>query len=251
MKAVILAAGQGTRMGSETEDKPKCMITYKGKPLINYTIETMRACGIDDIIIIDGYKSKVLQSYLSNDNVRFITNKEFYKTNMVYTLFCAESEMDDDLIVSYSDIIYEKIVLNSLINNTNECVVTVDKKWLELWNIRMEDPLSDAETMKINSYGYITEIGKKPKSYEEIEGQYIGLFKLSYSSLKTIIPFYHSLNKSVQYDGKDFNNMYMTSFIQLIIDNILPVTSQIINGGWLEFDKKEDLLRYEINQDLI
>ena len=43
----------------------------------------------------------------------------------------------------------------------------------------------------------------------------------------------------------------MTSFIQLIIDNILPVTSQIINGGWLEFDNKEDLLRYEINQDLI
>ena len=43
MKAIILAAGQGTRMGSETDDKPKCLIQYKGKPLINYTIETMRA----------------------------------------------------------------------------------------------------------------------------------------------------------------------------------------------------------------
>ena len=106
MKAIILAAGQGTRMGSETDDKPKCLIQYKGKPLINYTIETMRACGIKDIVIIDGYKSEVLQSYLSNDNVIFITNKEFYKTNMVYTLFCAESEMKDDFLISYSDIIY-------------------------------------------------------------------------------------------------------------------------------------------------
>ena len=150
MKAIILAAGQGTRMGSETDDKPKCLIQYKGKPLINYTIETIRTCGIKDIIIIDGYKSKVLQSYLSNNNVRFITNKEFYKTNMVYTLFCAESEMNDDLIISYGDIIYTKEVLQSLIQNNNDFVVTIDKNWLELWKLRMDDPLKDAETMKLN-----------------------------------------------------------------------------------------------------
>ena len=76
MKALILAAGQGIRMGSETEDKPKCMIIYKGKPLINYTIETMRACGINDIIIVNGYKKEVLESHLSNEGIRFITNKE-------------------------------------------------------------------------------------------------------------------------------------------------------------------------------
>ena len=83
MKAFILAAGQGTRMGSETDDKPKCMITYKGKPLIDYTIKTLQACGIEDIIIINGYKNEVLESHLSNYRIRFITNKEYYKTNMV------------------------------------------------------------------------------------------------------------------------------------------------------------------------
>ena len=225
MKAIILAAGQGTRMGSETGDKPKCLIKYKGKPLINYTIETMQACGIDDIIIIDGYKSKVLQSYLSNDNVRFITNEEFYKTNMVYTLFCAESEMNDDLIISYGDIIYTKEVLQSLIQNNNNFVVTIDKNWRELWKLRMDDPLQDAETMKIDDSDNILELGKKSKSYKEINGQYIGLFKISNSIVGKIRKFYNELDKSKYYDGKDYNNMYMTTFIQLIIDSRIRLTS--------------------------
>ena len=116
MKAIILAAGKGIRMGKETEDKPKCMIIYRGKPLIDYTIETMYACGIKDIIIVNGYKNEILESYLSNTGIRFITNKEYYKTNMVYTLFCAESEMKDDILVSYSDIIYTKEILKQLLN---------------------------------------------------------------------------------------------------------------------------------------
>ena len=250
MKAIILAAGQGTRMGSETGDKPKCLIKYRDKPLINYTIETIRTCGIKDIIIIDGYKSKVLQSYLSNNNVRFITNKEFYKTNMVYTLFCAESEMNDDLIISYGDIIYTKEVLQSLIQNNNDFVVTIDKNWRELWKLRMDDPLKDAETMKIDDSDNILELGKKSKSYKEINGQYIGLFKISNSIVGRIRKFYHELDKSKYYDGKDFNNMYMTSFIQLLINSGYPVKADIIRNGWLEFDSQNDLTVYKKQKDL-
>jgi len=251
MKAIILAAGQGTRMGSETDDKPKCMITYKGKPLIDYTIKTLQACGIEDIIIINGYKKEVLESHLSNKSIRFITNKEYYKTNMVYTLFCAESEMNDDLLISYGDIIYSKEVLGQLMKNDNDFVVTVDKNWRELWNLRMDDPLKDAETMKIDKSGNIIELGKKPKSYEEINGQYIGLLKISDSILKKIRNFYHELDRSKYYDGKDFNNMYMTSLIQLIINSISKVKADIINGGWLEFDNQKDLIKYEKNINFI
>ena len=81
MKGIILAAGQGSRMGSKTDDKPKCMITYKGKPLINYTIDAMRACGIKDIIIVNGYKKDILVSHLGNSNIRFITNANYKKKN--------------------------------------------------------------------------------------------------------------------------------------------------------------------------
>ena len=117
MKAIILAAGKGERMGTETENKPKCMIKYKGKAIIDYILEAFYSCSIDYIIIVNGYKNNILEKYLENKNVNFITNNNYNNTNMVYSLFCAEAQMTDDLIVSYSDIIYKKNVLNSLINN--------------------------------------------------------------------------------------------------------------------------------------
>ena len=251
MKVIILAAGKGTRMGSLTDKKPKCMITYKGKSLINYTIQTIRACGINEIIIIDGYNNNILKNHLLDDKIKFITNKKYSTTNMVYTLFCAESEMNDDLIISYADIIYNKEVLKNLINNNNNFVVTVDKKWLDLWKIRMDNPLLDAETMKIDKDCNIVEIGNKPKSYLDIHGQYVGLIKISNSVLKMIRRFYHKLDKTKKYDGKNFNNMYMTSFIQLIVDSGCKVKADLINGGWLEFDNQNDLNVYEDQKNLL
>jgi L-glutamine-phosphate cytidylyltransferase len=248
MKAIILAAGKGSRMDSKTENKPKCMIQYNEKEIINYILDSLTEAGIDDIIIVDGYKNYILEEHLKKSNIKFITNKNYSSTNMVYSLFCAESEMNDDIIVSYSDIIYNKKTLNKLINNKSEFSVAVDKKWLELWKLRMEDPLSDAETMKIDEYGNIIELGKKPKSYKEIQGQYIGLFKIKNRRLKEIRNFYHGLNKTDIYDGNNYNNMYMTTFIQLIIDKLLPIRAEIIEGGWLEFDTVNDINSYNLNK---
>tara|TARA_X000000368_G_C22930586_1_gene667431 strand:- start:440 stop:1048 length:609 start_codon:yes stop_codon:yes gene_type:complete len=198
-------------------------------------------------MIVNGYKKEVLESHLSNEDVRFVTNKRYEKTNMVHTLFCAESEMDDDLLISYGDIIFSKNVLKQIIKKKNSFTVTVDKNWLDLWKIRMNNPLKDAETMKIDNNGNIIELGKKPKSYSEINGQYIGLLKISNSILPKVRSFYHRLDKSSNYDGKDFENMYMTSFIQLIIDAKIKVKADIISGGWLEFDSSKDIDAYNIN----
>ena len=167
---------------------------------------------------------------------------------MVHSLFCAESKMTGDLIISYSDIIYNKQVLLELIDDENDFVVTVDKNWLELWKLRMGDPLSDAETMKITHDNFITDLGKTPNSYHEIQGQYIGLIKISKSVIGSIKEFYHSLDKKIFYDGQTFNEMYMTSFIQLIIDKVSSVKANIINGGWLEFDTENDLEVYTNNK---
>ena len=207
MKAIILAAGSGSRMGSITNEIPKCMVVYNGKPLIDYTLEALTSCGIRDVVVVVGYRGDVLAKYLTGKNVKLITNEKYAETNMVYTLFSAESEMNDDLVVSYADIIYGPEVLEQLIKNENRFVVTVDKNWRELWNIRMEDPLKDAETMKFGNNYNIVELGKKPKSYKDIQGQYIGLFKISNSFLKQVCNFHHELDKAQSYDGKDFNNM--------------------------------------------
>ncbi|MEZ4752928.1 MAG: phosphocholine cytidylyltransferase family protein [Bdellovibrionota bacterium] len=237
MKAIIVAAGQGTRLRPLTDDRPKCMVKYKGKEIIDHILETISACGIDDVTIIKGYRADVL----NKQNTKTYINENFDSTNMLSTLFCAEEEMEGDVIVSYADIVYTPEILQALIDSPHDFSVVVDTKWQELWESRMEDPLKDAETMKISSEGTIVELGKKPTSLDDIQGQYIGLFKISANAIGKVKNFYYSLDRAGTYDGKDFDNMYMTSFIQLIIDQLMSVHPVFIDGGWIEIDAPSDL----------
>ena len=164
---------------------------------------------------------------------------------MVVSLFCAENELNDDIIISYADIIYEKNVLKKLMEDSSDLAVVVDKDWERLWRVRMDDPLSDAETLKVNEQGNISELGKKPNSINDIQGQYMGLIKIKKNILKDIVAYYHSLDKNAIYDTKTFDNMFMTSFLQMIIHHRHPIKPIFINGGWLEIDSVEDLERYQ------
>jgi choline kinase len=237
VRAIILAAGEGSRLRPLTDDRPKCLVLYKGKPILDYQLEVMHECGLEDIVIIKGYKAEALQ----RPGMTYVLNPEFADTNMVYTLFCAESYFDSDLLISYGDIIYEKSILTAVLESPAEFAVAVSLNWRELWQKRMADPLSDAESMKIDQQGLITELGKKCTSYSEIQGQYMGLFKIRKSMVGEMRSVYHQLDKGAIYDGKPFQKMFMTSFIQALIDRRFPVTAVGVTGDWLEIDTVEDL----------
>ena len=246
MKMIIVAAGQGTRLRPLTDNKPKCLVEYHNKPIIDYILDVARECNIRDVAIVNGYKKQVLEKYLENRDITFFTNEKFDTTNMVSTLFNAKKFMDDDIIISYADIIYKKEILEKLIASNEDFSVVIDKDWKLLWSLRMENPLEDAETLRVVD-GNIIELGKKPGSYDDIEGQYIGLIKISKSTMTRVTAFYESLDKGELYDGQAYDNMYMTSLIQMIIDNLIDVKPVFINGGWIEIDSLEDMENYNRN----
>ncbi len=239
MKLLILAAGQGKRLRPLTNDKPKCMVRYQDKEIIKHILDATQG-KFGQIAIVGGYKIDVLKEFLKDEHVSFFENEKYASSNMVKTLMYARDFFDDDVIISYADIVYKKEVLEKLIAFRGDFGVVVDRKWKELWKQRMEDPLSDAETLKIKQ-GKIKELGKKPKSYADIQGQYIGLIKISKNFLPKMISLYDSLDKNALFDGQDFDNMYMTSFIQAICDKFDNVKPVFIDGGWVEIDAKEDL----------
>lgn len=241
MKAIILAAGQGSRLMPLTQDRPKCLVPLRGVPLLEYQLEVFRDLGVDDVVVVTGYRAESLGAY----GLRRVNNPDFMTTNMVHSLFCAESEMDQDIILSYGDIIYEARVLAALLETPGNIAVAVDKGWQSLWQLRMENVLTDAETMKLNEKGQITELGKKPKTLADIQGQYIGLIRLSRGILPEVRRFYHSLDKKALYDGKTFPQMYMTSFLQLLADKGWPLQAAFIQNGWLEVDTVRDLETYQ------
>jgi choline kinase len=243
MRAVILAAGQGARLRPLTDDRPKCMVEYQGRPLIEHVVRALRENDVSDIVAVRGYAPEALRCA----GVRFYDNPRYLETNMVRTLFCAEPELEGDVIISYSDIVYSPRVVRRLIDADADFAVVIDRDWRELWQRRMADPLKDAETLRLDERGNIVELGKKPRSYDDIEGQYIGLLKVRGRVWPELRAFYATLDRKRRYDGKDFDNMYMTSFVQAVIDRLMPVQAVPINGGWLEVDVPSDL---EISVDL-
>jgi len=239
VRVIILAAGLGSRLRPLTNNKPKCMVELRNKPLIKHQLDLFKKFGIVDVNVVTGYLDKMIDY----DVLTKFHNPFFDQTNMVNTLFCAGDLFDGeaDILISYGDIVYNESVLCAVQNSENEINVVIDKNWKEYWGARMDNPLRDAETLKIDKNDKIIEIGKKPNSYDDIEGQFIGLVKIRRDIVKNIKSYYETLDQDILYDGKDYNNMYMTSFLQLISDNKYPLSPVYIQNGWMEVDEPSDL----------
>ena len=174
-------------------------------------------------------------------------NPLYNKTNMVSTLFCARDFMmpGEDLLICYGDIVYEQGVLKSLLSGNAEINLAADRQWNRLWQLRMVGPLDDAETFRLAADGRVKELGKKPASYDDVQAQYMGLIKVRGDKVADFISHFDALDRSATYDGKDFSNMYMTSFIQNLIDSGWEVRPCLVDNGWLEIDTASELEAYQ------
>ncbi len=247
MKSIILAAGLGTRLGKYTENLPKCMLEFNGKPLIRQQVETLRKAGITDISIVSGYNAEKIQI----PGVKYYYNSDFATTNMVETLFCAEKEMDgsDDILVCYADILYEPKILQKVMESHADVGVTVDEDYWDYWSARCDEPEKDMESLIISN-GKIIELGNTKCSREEAKVRYVGLIKLSKEGIKKLQEVYHE-NRTQYYHldqpwlrSKSFKKAYMTCMLQALINAGQEVKPIIIQRGWLEFDTVEDYEKY-------
>ena len=241
-RVVILAAGQGARLRPLTDVMPKCLVSLQGKTLLERQVEVLESEGIHDIHVAGGYCVEEIRKAGYNCSV----NAQYKTTNMVETLFSALPfiQLGGDLIISYGDIVYQGNNLRKVLACPDEICIMIDINWRRYWEIRFEDPLSDAETLVFNENGYVTELGKKPDSFKRIQGQYTGLIKVRADKVKELVSFYQNLDRKKTYDGKDFSNMYMTSFLQELINSNWKVKGVFVENGWLEVDSNEDLEIY-------
>lgn len=219
------------------------MVPLLRKSLLEHQLDTIGLCGISDISLVTGYAAAALRDL----GYPCFHNPDFAHTNMVESLFAASALFDGsaDLIVAYSDIVYEPRVLRALMEAPADISTVVDVEWQALWAERMDDPRDDAETLKIAADGSLQELGRKPTDLTEIEGQYVGLTKISSAAQGGVVEFYQGLNRDATYDGQPFRNMYMTTFLQRLIDAGHSIFPAYTHGGWLEVDTVSDLQTYE------
>ncbi|MDD4941619.1 MAG: phosphocholine cytidylyltransferase family protein [Candidatus Omnitrophica bacterium] len=242
MKGIILAAGEGKRLRPFTDNNPKCLIPLEGKSILDRQIDTMRSCGIDDIVVIKGYRA----DQITRQDVRFRVNPRYDTTNMVMTLWCAEKDLCGEVVVSYGDIVYNREVLEELMKSPHDISVVADMDWLPYWTMRFSDPLSDAEAFKMDADGRIMVIGQKPEKIEDIEAGYIGLNKFSNTGLDIFKRSFVHAQRVFENNGKAwgapraFEKAYMTDMLQGLINEGNELHAVRIHGGWLEIDSYSD-----------
>lgn len=237
MKAIILAAGRGSRMKNLTDECPKCLVELRGKPLLEWQLIALREAGIKDISIVTGYKRELLADF----GLKEFNNPRWASTNMVSSLACAGEWLEaEPCIVSYSDIFYKSCAVKSLILCKALLAVTYDSNWRKLWEKRFGDPLIDAETFRLNPDGTLAEIGNKPRTIEEIEGQYMGLLRFTPEGWREVRRIRAELSQEL------CDKMHMTGTLQKVIEaGKVPVASVPYSSEWGEFDSESDIKAYE------
>jgi|SRR6056297_1788556 len=241
-KAIILAAGQGTRLRPLTDDIPKCMVRVNEKPILEWQIEVLNACGVDEITVVTGYK----EEEITDSRVKKVFNPQFESTNMVYSLMCAENDFSGDLILAYGDIIYSRQVLQSVLNNEGDIMVVSDEQWQSYWEERFDNPLSDAETFITGPNRTVKSLGQKAESTDQIQGQFTGLMKFSASGSEELKRVYHKCKKDKDCrknswgSGRALENTYMTDILNFLSQKS-SVSYVPIRRGWFEIDDIDDL----------
>lgn len=237
MKAIILAAGRGSRMGAATDLRPKCLAELGGRPLLDWQVGALRQAGVDEIGIVRGYRGDLLENRGAD---RLFDNPRWSQTNMVRSLVAAAEWLSvAPCVVSYSDIVYQPSAVRSLASTPAWLAITYDPNWLHLWSRRFPDPLADAETFRLAADGTVLEIGNRPRSVAEVEGQYMGLLKFTPDAWAEVERLLDEL------PAAEADRLDMTSLLGRLIARGKPITAVPYVGSWGEADNQADLALYE------
>jgi len=239
-KALIVAAGTGSRLKKHTENLPKCMLDFGGKTLLQRQLDAYRKSGIKDISLIRGYK----KDKINYKGLKFFENTDYQNNNILNSIFYAEKVINGNIIISYSDILFEPIVVKRTLESNHDISVVVDIDWRGYYVGRKDHPISEAENVIFNSNNEVEKIGKINTGKEEVHGEFIGMIKLTNRGAKIFKQHFHRLkniywNKPFQ-RAKTFQKAYLTDMIQELVDIGVKVHCVIIESGWKEIDTVED-----------
>jgi choline kinase len=231
VRGVILAAGRGSRMLPLTKDRPKCLIELDGASLLDRQVAAFRLASVLDLAVVTGWRG----DRFSRMGLTVFSNPNWATSTMVDSLACAEEWLvAGPVVVAYGDIIFSPQAVEVVLASEASITIVYDPNWLELWSRRFDDPLSDAETFRIAPGEIVTEIGGRPRSLDEITGQYLGLFKLEPAGWRVMSAVLSEAHRRrVRLD--------MTAVLSRLISEGQEVRGVPVSGPWYEFDSTRDI----------
>jgi len=232
VKALILAAGMGKRLKPITDRIPKTLIKIEDKPILGHILDNVKKCGIDDVVIVTGYKHGLIKNYVGDGSkwglrVNYCYNKWYEKTENILSVKLASNELlEDDFVLINADDLFSPLILYKLIESSGDIVLAVDG-----------EGTVGTEEMKVKTdgNGIIKGVSKKLNPNESY-GEDIGVMKFSVDGGKA---FLNAINEIIENRGPFF---YFQEALDYLTTKDYPITYvDIEDEPWIEVDDHFDL----------
>jgi choline kinase len=233
MKAIILSAGQGSRLGHLTDDRPKCLIDFNGRTLLDRQLDTLAANGIDEAVVVTGFHDELVEAAIAarsgGPKVRTVYNPFYKVADNLGSLFIARHELEGDCLVWNGDTLVSEQLMSRVVGNDRQGIaVTIDRK-----------DGYDADDMKVvvDGEGQLHAIGKR-LPLEEVNAESIGLLAFRGGGAEL---FREWIEKVIR-TGEGTTIWYLRVIHQIAQEH--PVWTFDIQGEeWGEVDFPEDVER--------
>ena len=248
MRAIILAAGSGLRLGQHTKDIPKALLDLNGKSILERQISLLREYGVNEIFVVTGYKR---EKYVLKD-IEYIFNPRYSETEQLASMMVARSKIFDDILVIFGDILFDSQILQQILASNDDIAMAIDLNWEKSYNDGLCNSHPLDEPVLINQKKVLRISYKQTDTMIENQtvGEFLGVIKLSANGSRTIIKKYEELEKShvgIFHDANSLEKAKLADILQELIDSKIEISFIPVNGKWCEIDTPKDLERARKN----
>jgi phosphoenolpyruvate phosphomutase len=256
VRAIILAAGFEPELLPLIEDRPKALLDIKGKSILERQIDMLNACNIKDIVVVRGYQ----KDKFTLPNLRYYDNEHYEKSFDLASLFCAEPELRGRCLVLYGDILFDRSVLEKLLQSDQAISLVIDRAWYDQHRHAKAGEIPPRPDLVVlrdpPEHGYrflpttaattVVKIGQHlPPA--EAHGEFIGMAMFSPAGTEVLRQAYHRVLNGYRggpfHEAPSLEQASLTDMLQELIDHGQEVYAVNIYKGWMEVDTFADYQR--------
>lgn len=257
MKALIIAAGLGKRLKSQTKTTPKAMLKVGGVTILDRMICSLNNCGVTEVGLVRGY----LAEKFKDCSIKYFENHDFKDNNILHSLMCARDFLIDSandgepLLLTYSDIVVDKSWIKYASTMSADIALICDSNWRQGYIGRDQHPVTEAELVVFDQEHKLLKVGKI-HDYVDVFGdgsspniaEFIGICFLTPKGILKVLNAFDELNSSLKPtdsfgNSSEFRKAYLSDLFQFMSNAGEQIFVATGAYTWFEIDTEQDLER--------
>jgi len=244
VKAIIIGAGRGLRLGPLTDEVPKTMVPILGRPMLEHVLEALAAGGFGaaETVFVCGYRAEVVKQ--ARPELTFVHNAEWPSNNILLSLLCAREHLAGGFVSSYADIVYRPEAVAKVCASPHDITLVCDTDWRRRYRARSQHPESDAEKLRADG-DRVLQLSRHIAS-EAATGEFIGVMRLTAAGAARFLAAFDRARTRYEgapafREGRTFRKAYLIDLLQEMVEAGEPVHCVAMHGGYMEIDTNEDV----------